>query len=516
MRFAYFLNPFFQFICRLITRASTYIMDTESSNLTESDKLVVSKLSKVIRKQHAVARVQKSRFDAILTLYQGQISAFTKHHHQLLQNNPPNGEDARIQLKLADARKQVQQEYDTRISNLQSSISTLRDTVNKLEGDKLASDQALSRAREGTSQDATLILQLREEVRQLRGNKEQLVTESMQKHARNMQLLRESQDAGSKVSQYEESNEFLRSELKRLTTELVRARTQMDTLTASHDAALSAANQANVDLSNKLATTNARARKLTTDMASIERRVIDLQTDSEQEKADLNAQIDSLKKLVEMHREATKDAELHLNGYKELVRTLAQEKKEAEKRISEQRGALSVDKHAEVLLKDLNNALESKLKILENERHELMRARAAEARMATKQQALIREAETAKREAEEARRQVLVLEAQLATQKDSYAELRRNSMLTAQASGFKSPSVLPRTEDAGVSVPIHQPSFGYGEAMPTETPTPFRNAGRIGNAEQALAGVMEIRRRHEAILDGLREKRREYGELLNE
>lgn len=491
-------------------------MNTEPSALTHSDKLVLSKLSKRIRKQRAVARVQKSRFDTIFTSFQAQLSAFAKQHQQLLKNNPANTNEALIQLKLADARKQVRQEYDTRVSKLQGSISTLRETINRLEADRLASDQALSRVRDSASQDASLILQLREEVQQLREGKEQLVSESVQKHARNMQLIRQSNDADSKAMQYEESNHFLKSELKRLTTELVQTRTQMDTLTASHDAALSTANQANVDLSNKLAIANTRAQKLTTDMAKIESRVVDLQTDFDQEKADLQAQINNLKKLVDMHREATKDAELHLNGYKELVQTLAQEKKEAERRMSEQRGAMSTDKHAEVLLKDLNNVLDSKLKTLENERHELMRARAAEARMATKQQALIREAETAKREAEEARRQVLVLEAQLAAQKDSYAELRRNSVLATQASGFRSPSVLPRTENAGVSLPINQPSFGYGAAISTETPTPFRNIGRVGNAEQALAGMMEIRRRHEAILDGLREKRKEYGELLNE
>lgn len=472
----------------------------------------ISKIKKTIRRERAYATLRKSQLDATAEHHQSQMIALSQmfsQHQELTAQNA-----AIFQLKLAEARKQALDENTKRISNLKSSLSSLKESLEKATSEKNDADQALKRARDGSSQDAMLISQLREELKELRQNKEKLIAESIEKHTRNMQLVRKSKEADSKVSQYEESNSFLRAEVKRLTTELFQYRSERDELDVTHEAALATANKSNIELSEKLASANLKAEKLTSDMSKVERHIIDMQAEFEREKSDHIAQIESLKQLVDMHREEKKDAEIRLAGYNEVLKTLAEEKQETGRQ-SSQNAVPSLDKHAEVLFKNLNQVLDAKLDVLESERHELIRSRAAEARMATKQQALIREAETAKREAQEARRQNVLLEAELVAQKDNYDELRRNSAIALQENTFNSPSVLPRTQNTGMNLPINRPSFGYGTGIAVETPTPFRNAGRVGQVEQALAGLIELRRRHEAILNGLREKRKEYGDFYS-
>lgn len=484
-------------------------------NLTDSDKDALAKVSRIIRKERATSRTHKFRLDNVSLAYQAQIAALSKERKDLLQSAQGPDKTAWLDRKLDEARQEVQGQRDRQISKLQGDVASVQGSLKKVEAEKVASDQALCRAREAAAADANQISQLREEVNQLRENKERAVSESVEKHARNMQLLRQSKETDSKVMKYEESNVFLKAEVNRLTSELVQTRTQMDNMNASHDAAMSSANKVNMDLSNNLATANMRAQKLTSELANIERHIIDLQADFDREKSDQRAQIENLSKLVEMHREATKDAEIRLAGYTELLGTLAKETKDAEDRPARQ-GPPALDRHAEVLFKSLNEALDTKLQVLENERHELIRARATEARMGTKQQALLREAEIAKAEAEEARRQMVILETELDTQKDKVAQLQRQLMFNGSMGGFHSPSVIPFTEARGSGFPINTPGSGSGRILPAQTPSPFRHSVNLGNAEQALAGMVEIRRRHEALLQGLKGKRDEYGELMKD
>eukprot|EP00177_Eucheuma_denticulatum_P005848 GFKZ01010667.1.p2 GENE.GFKZ01010667.1~~GFKZ01010667.1.p2 ORF type:complete len:490 (+),score=79.25 GFKZ01010667.1:299-1768(+) len=483
------------------------------SGLTDSDKAFVSELADVLRKERAAARSQQTQYEGIISKYQTQILGLVDDHNNVVAGYDRNSAKNTLrQNSVEEALRKSLADSNAKLADLETTHSTVRgDLKVALEGQNSLS-QALSRSREDASKDASLILQLREELQQLHAERDRLATESVEKESRNMELSRHANEASSKIQQHEELIAFLKNESRNLSSELAKARTRMENLSVSHDSAISTANQTNLDLSNKLAAANTRVNELSSEVGDLERNAIGLRSDFDRERADLQAQIENLKKLVEMHKEETKDAEIRLAGYTEVLGTLADERKAAEKRVPQNEGP-SLDKHAEVLFKNLNTALDAKLDILESERHELVRARASEASMATRQQTLIREAETARREAQEAHRQVALLEAELQAQKNSYEDLRRNSAVAAQ-SGFRSPSVLPTTANFGGSVPVTNPSFGYGAAMQIDTPTPFRNTGRALDSEQALANVMEIRRRHEAILDGIRERRR--GQELNQ
>lgn len=485
-------------------------------NLTDSDKDLLAKVSSTIRKERAISRAHKSQLDNISLVYQAQIAALSKERKELLTTSQGSSDKrAWLGIKLDEARQEVQEQNDKQISKLQGDVASVQGSLKKIETEKVATEQILSRVREAAAADANLISQLREELNQLRENKEHAVAESVEKHVRNMQLLRQSKEADSKVIKYEESNVLLKSEVKRLTAELVQTRTQMDSMSASNAAAMSSGNKVNMELSNNLAAANLRAQKLTTELANVERHIIDLQADFDREKCDQRAQIENLSKLVEMHREATKDAEIRLAGYTELLGTLAKETKDAEDRPA-RKGPPALDRHAEVLFKSLNQALDTKLQVLENERHELIRARATEARMETKQQALLRETAIAKAEAEEARRQMILLETELDTQKDKVAQLQRQLMFNGSMGGFQSPSVIPFTETRGSGFAMSTPGSGSGRRLPVQTPSPIRHGVNLESAEQALADMVEIRRRHEALLHGLKGRRDEYGELMND
>lgn len=485
-------------------------------NLTDSDKDVLAKISKTIRKERITARAHKSRLDNVCLSYQAQIDVLSRECKELQQTaKSSSAGKAWLDAKLTEARQEVQEQSKSQISKLETDSAAANDRVKKIESEKDATYQLVCRARETAAADATLIQQLREELHQLRENKDRAVSDSVEKHARNMQLLRQSKEEDSKVTQYEEGNTFLRGEMNRLTAELVQTRTQMDSMSASHSATISGANKVNMDLSNNLAAANMRAQKLTTELSNVERHIIDLQADFEREKSDQRAQIENLSKLVEMHREATKDAEIRLSGYTELLGTLAKETKDAEDRTPRQVPP-TLDRHAEVLFKTLNETLDTKLQVLENERHELIRARATEARMATRQQALIREAESAKAEAEEARRQMITLETELDVQKDKVAQLQRQMSFPGTTGGFQSPSVIPFAERHRSGFAMSTPRSGSGKRLPPQTPSPFRRGVNLGNAEQALASMVEIRRRHEALLQSLKGKRDDYGEFMND
>lgn len=483
-------------------------------SLTEADKDVLSKISKTIRKERAISRAHEARIDNVCLSYQIQIDALIRENKDLHETVKKSSTDsAWLDARINEARKQAHEQSKSELSKLKNDTVLTEARLKKTEVEKDGIEKALCTAREMAAVDATLIQRLREEINQLRESKERTVSESVEKHARNMQLIRLSKEADSKATQYEEDNTFLRAQVKRLTSELVQTRTQMDSMSASHSAAASAANKANSELSNNLAAANTRASKLTTELSNVERQIIDLQADFEREKADQRAQIENLSKLVEMHREATKDAEIRLAGYTELLGTLAKETKSAEDHVPRQ--APSLDRHAEVLFKSLNEALDTKLQVLENERHELVRARATEARMATRHQTLIREAESAKAEAEEARRQMITLEAELDAEKDKVAHFHRQLMFTGSGRGLQSPGVMPMSEKQEGDF-MSTPASGHARRTSVQTPSPFRKGVNLGNAEQALASMVEIRRRHEAILQSLTGNRGDYSEFMND
>lgn len=489
-------------------------MDFSSlQNATELDKVALRKVAKIIRKEKAIARAYKHRIDGIALCHQAQISALTKDLRHL-QKVSDSAESSVIESKVKETEDNLRRKFNGQIQVLEDELSTVRAELRKVETESNGREQELLLNRQNAAADANIIMQLREEVHQLRETKDRVTTESVEKHARNMQLLRESHESESKVTKYEESNLFLRSEVMRLSQELAETRTIADSSRAAHDAAISAANKANVDLSSDLAKANIRGQQLATQLADVERHVIDLQADFDREKSDQRAEIDSLMKQVEMHREATKDAKIQLAGCTELLGTLAKERKEADRHPSNT--CTVVDKHAEVLFKNLNMALDAKLQVLEKERHELSRARATEARMATRQQALVREADTARRELDETRQQMITLEAEVTMQKDKVGELERKLLYATSTGPLQPTSMHPFGDSVRRSFGPNFAASGSDRRRSNETLSPFRHSEGLGSAERALAGMVEIRRRHEALLQGLKDTREEYAELMRD
>lgn len=484
---------------------------------TASDKAAIGKVASAIRKERAIARAYKCRLDSIALMYQKQVHALSKELRRVQGQLDAPESAALLESKIDRARTEVRLKYAEKMQGLEDDLRKVQDEVRNTQADNLTKEQELSQNRQKSAVDANTILHLREELNALQETKDRVATESVEKHARNMQLLRQSKESDAKVMKYEESNVFLKSEVLRLSQELAQTRTQLDSSIAAHEAAITTANNSNSELSQDLAKSKTRALKLANELSNVERHVIDLQADFDREKADQREEIDNLTKLVEMHREATKDAEIRLAGYTEVLGTLAKEKKEADRRPAPAAGP--ADRHAEALFKNLNKALDAKLQVLEKERHELDRARAAEARMATRHQALIREADAARRELKDVRQQNVTLEAELSTEKDKVAELERKLMAVSSIEAYQSTPMLPFGDSSNdrrsLGIDLNTPGSG-GRLATTRTPTPFRQPLGLGNAEQALAGMVEIRRRHEAILAGLREKREEYAEMMRD
>lgn len=490
-------------------------MDFSSlQNATEQDKAALGKVAETIRKERATSRIYKNRIDNLALSYQQQIAALKKELQHLKQSGQ-SVQTSLIESKVKEAEESLKEKLNGQIAVLEEDVSTIREDLRKAETENNGKEQELCGIRQTAAADASIILQLREEVTQLRESKERVTLESVGKHARNMQLLRESHETESKVIKFEQSNAFLRSEVMRLSQEMAMAKTNTDSSRAAHEAAVTAANKLNTELSSDLAKSNIRGQQLATRLADIERHVIDLQEDFDRERADQRAEIDSFVKQVELHREEAKDAKIQLAGCTELLGTLAKEKAEVDDRPADT--PILMDRHAEVLFKDLNNALDSKLLVLEKERHELTRARAKEARMATKQQALIREADTARRELEQTRNGMITLEAELNVQKDKVVELERKLLYASSEEMQQSSPMNPLGRSAA------RKSFGSNFAAPGSkrrrsivTPSPFRRSGGLGVAEQELAGVTEIRQRHEALLQSIKQRRDDYAERMHE
>ncbi|CDF39555.1 unnamed protein product [Chondrus crispus] len=472
-------------------------------SLTDSDRDTLAKVVKTIKKEHASMRAYKSRMDSVCLAYQQQVNALSKECEDLKQASNSSIDQSWLELKLAEARKETQERYGSQITKLGGDLTIAQATVKSLATEKDSTDKALCSAREAAAGDAILLQQLQEEITQLRDSRERTASDSVEKHTRNMQLMQEAKDADYKVTQYQEGNIFLKSEVKRISTQLAQTRTQMDSMSVSHNAEISSANRMNTELSKNLAVSKTQVEKLTASLSAMEKHIIDLKSSFENEKSEHQTEIENGLKLVEMHSKVAKDAELRVSEYKELLAIVAKETNDARERPPDN-APLPLDLHAEVLFKTLNETLETKLQVLENERHELIKARANEARMATRQQALLREAESSKAEAEEARRQMAILEAELNVQKDKVAQLQRKLTFNGSVGGFQSPSVLPVAEGTESGFMTGTPDSVAKRRSSAQMQSPFLRGLSMGVAERALANMMDIRRQHESLLEQLK------------
>lgn len=470
-------------------------------SLTDSDKDILVKVFKTIKKEKAATRAYKSRIDNVCLSYQRQVAALVKECEEAKQRTKQSSADQSwLDFKLNEARKETEERCRSQMSKLENNLLNAQTTIKSVKGEKDFMEVALCSVREAAASDATRIHQLQEELLQLRENKERAVSDSVEKHTRNIQLMQDSREADDKVAHYEDDNAFLKFEMTRLNNELAQTRTRMDSMNASHNAATSSANRANSELTNTLAAAKTRIEKLTESISGLERTIIDLKASFENEKHDHQATVGSLSKLIEMHRDAAKDAELRVSEYKELLAVLAKETNDTRDRPPEN-APLPLDLHAEVLFKTLNETLETKLQILENERHELIRARANEARMATRQQGLIREAESSRAEAHEARRQMVILETELNAQKDKNIELQRKLALYGTKGGLQSPPMLPVVEAVDPGFTRGTPETATTRKFSGQGRSPFLRGLSMAIAERTADNMKEIQRRHETLLE---------------
>lgn len=247
--------------------------------------------------------------------------------------------------------------------------------------------------------------------------------------------------------------------------------------------------------------------KLQTELSTTRAAAGQLETSFRDEVAQLN-------KMCDLHEQRAKEAERRAQDCEE---ALAQERELVKRRSKKVSETNSLAPHVEVLLKDMEQALDARWHLLEKQKEEMERAREAEMHLTGVNEKLEREVKDIRFELGQARKEATRLLSQVEAQSEEITRLKSTSdapqELLRQSNQFfqtPRPAISPTSQQWPGVLPDPKLSasptdIGPKSVIPMDYVSPQR--ALVGEFSSTMREMSEIRRRHERLLESLRDNR---------
>lgn len=453
------------------------------------------------------AHLLRAQFDHISADYQEKLAAATSHADQSAQSiSDCTTAEATIKALRAD------------LSAATSALANLRD-------EKESFLQRVAQRDRTIASDAEELILYRQNSAELPSLRQRLASAEVERDSAQLRLLQEERQRKEREEISDKSVTVLNEQILNLTTQLTKVRCDANTASAASENAVknaleqaSAAEQKVAPFRDDTARMQLFIDKLQSELNSKRAAAEELTKSFESEITDLN-------KIVELHEQRSQVAEQRAREFEE---ALTQEKELIERQGKKpQHSPGSLTPHFQVLLKNMEDALESRWHMLEKQKYEMERARESEMRMIARQEKLERGAKAARSEAEQSRKDVLRQTRMLESQGEEITKLKRQLDLSRIASPdqYLSTPTGPDRPDVRMSGSHNSgPSPGFwGSAQPqrpsntamdigpeTVIPThymPSPSGPPPADFSTSLREMSDIRKRHERLLDSLRDNR---------
>lgn len=444
--------------------------------------------------------VAKNKVETLALSYQSKIEKLSQKRKLELAPASESGNDADDSLEARKRRRSGQSHAEIN-TQLQADLHATQAKLKSIEEEhRMLEDKVANRDRSMAS-DAEELNRLRQENNQIHSLQMRLNALLAEKQALEMRLYRETNESKARLSLGEGATRFLEDQVSRLSSEVTKARFEADTAAADHSSAMRIWNERNEKLANDLAEAKSHANRMEDHIAKIEGENSSLTSAGEKERQYYDEEKAKLLKLVEIQKDLTMEADQRVRDFEEVVNALKEELSEQEKKVSAPQGKLA--SHAEVLLKNLQDALDARLHLLHQQKEEMERARASEMSMMARQEALSRESEDARWETEQVRKEMERMRNQMKEQTrynsrlEKQLEISRDAAM-AQDSGFGQVPTL-RRDSGAVDADI-----GPRTVIPTHQPLGRPSSDDVASTMDELT---QIRLRHQKILLAMREQR---------
>lgn len=446
--------------------------------------------------------------DELAMSYQQQVRRLAAEQRSLTSANLALTTNTAHADELARHRTDQTKKANETIASLKEEISQAKLQLESLEVDKAAVQDSLSRRDRQAAEDAATIQRLRAQIAdftQLKLTSEaRLVNES----TLNMRLTRDSKESETDATLRANRIQFLDAERTRLSHELAEARSQLEIANSTHSAALRTANTRISELSEELTASKVIAKQSADEVVSLGRQISEIQSERERARMDSLRETTKLSKLVEMHRDAAKDAEIQVSEYKELLATMAFDKKTE---ASRPRPTGRLDEHAEVVLKNMQDALARRAEDLQEQSRALDKAKKAELKIATSHERLARELRQTKQNMQITKSKAELLEKELVERNNKIDTLERRLVLMGGHQASSPPFSRRQTLDSTI------PDAGFGsQKIPVQLSTPMMVSPPDQFLESSIEEMVELRRRHENILSALKGHAESHSGLMTD
>lgn len=475
----------------------------QDQQLAASQSNAVQSLLEKVRLDVAYVTREKQRVEELALYYQTKIASHAEQSTEQPVDGPSREAPTDTPERPAKRRRSSQSHVEVQ-ARLEAELETSKTLVASLSQEKRLLEEKIQNRDRTMAVDAKQMDQLRQENGRLYALELQLKAKEAELKAAQTQSQRHKMESQLKLTIGEESTRFLNSEILRLSEELTKARFAVDTASASHAASARSSNERNKELSNSLAQAKSQILKMEDYIGSLEGETIAEKSRAERDRKDYEEETARLTEILDLQKDLTKEAEHRVRDYEEIVRSLKEEV-EARGKESERKGKLGV--HAEVLLKNLQDALDAKMRLLHQQKQEMERARASEMALLAKEEALNREAEDARWETEQAKKEMGRMAAQLKDQARKIALLEKQ--VEIGSAERQKDTMLGLTEN--YRSPRRYSQFSGSDFAPQAT---MQGASSTPNTLQDVDAAVEelasIRRRHHQLMRTMGERRAAY------
>eukprot|EP00178_Gracilaria_changii_P015531 TRINITY_DN434_c0_g2_i1.p3 TRINITY_DN434_c0_g2~~TRINITY_DN434_c0_g2_i1.p3 ORF type:complete len:513 (+),score=122.79 TRINITY_DN434_c0_g2_i1:7615-9153(+) len=481
------------------------------------------------------ARQQNHKNEALILSYQRRLIKLlrkpTRAHAQPFASPSQPGDTPQQPAGSKRASTHSPPPFE-KLARLSSDLDVSRSKVRQLTEQNLSLSKQLKHRDETIASDAAELAKLRQQDLQLRDLQMQLKLVQSEKEALQIRTNTADNENTLRVTLGEQNVRFLQKEVKRLNEELATTRCEADAAAASSSSALRTANELQSNLSKQLIEATSTNSRMEQYIADLEKQLASVRTESEQQRSSTEQETVRLKEIADIQKQLTNQAEQRVKDYEAIIETLQQELQEKEHQPATIR---SVQSHTEVLLKNMEQTLDTKQAELRQLYLEQQKLKAVHANMIQNEQTLRREADEAREEAKQAQKEVLRLKAIMKEESKRRErnessqsalrgshETRRLSFGTASAAGRDSgsgrfsgfgpspalgrESMLGRQSGFGRASDFEDPDIGPRSTIPLHPPPHQETA--IADVDAQLQELFDIRMRHQKILTALHERQK--------
>lgn len=453
----------------------------------------VSGLLETIRHDAAVAHKSKLHYEQLVLDYQTHLS-------QLSSIDQPSAKRPRTSSISSETHAKVQ-----------ATLDTLNEKLAAVANDNQQLNQQLQTRLQDSANDGMELDKLRKDNAAFHDLQIRFKALQADQKADQLQTQRRDMEVDVKLTMGEESTRFLQAEVRRLSEQLAQSRFAADSAAAAHATSTTSASTLNHTLSDRLADANVRTQKLESHLGKADADFSSAKHEAERERQENEQQNEKLTNIANLQKDLTQKAEQRVSDYEEIIQTLKDEIAAKDNAANPTKAKLA--SHAEVLIKNLQQALEARLSLLHQQKEEMQRARASEMNMKARQEELIRESEDARWEAEQTRKELSRLKTQLKEQSRKMSQQEKQlqilGMGDAPASGdtFRGrPSIRPSEGSERLSIGRERVSLGPQTEIPVFQPN-SDTPSKTQQVDAAMQELDELRWRHQKILHSMDKRR---------